>query len=1555
MVRPPRLLSDRPPRWSFRDYAWGLSSKLGVLCLILVTVFTVLRLINSRHLGLFSWKLEHFLHQLPSFSAARWESWILFLFASIAIVMLWLTARRRQRRPALRVLHPQALDWEPGSGPPLIARDGLRTHVLKRCAEVPLVFLTGQSGAGKSILAKDLVDRLTESSGGRGPRWIPVYVDAADATETWDGGLERTLMEACVNARRELLQSAPSQTPAAALRGANSIELLRDLVLRLRPERGDERSAVRVLLVIDQIDDYMSRFKDAFWERGADPTTGSILLTAKALEAKNYAWRQIASLLQDGLEQAPCHVLIIYRNDSFVIDVSCFEFGKTRASRILVSALNADAVEKALLPMLARAVCGENSNTDIRSDPFIKRFVHDLRSNKQILPVRIPHIMAGINQLCELSESAYARAGGLQGLEAMALRQRVQDCVKAAAGTLGGSRLSEEESLSLLDTLADEQHQPLPLMSSQICAELKRRWGFADTNQDFYEQRIGLLLRIYSDVQFVRELRHMDILGGETARYKLHHDYLIYGVRHLLKTEYPGFLTLSKKFNAKDPGQLEWFGIFLKHWSFDWFRLIRYGFYRTSPPSNFKRFAGRIVIISALKLCAILLIVSTIVSKITFRWTVDEYVQSGTAQLNRLASESRSVHTEYVQRLNKEHNTLWSWPKGLVAVSGFDPERRLNLYKNALSASACSDVLNSWDSASHLASEQRTQRCKELAYLLSMPIAAMDAEKQEWQPIKAPEQREWHGYRRDFQCLWWERMGEDGVALERRLDEAAAKDLLQWERGLTQQQAAELWAAAISPRGPEYSYLNKCQPRLRLAFYALLNDRAGAVDAATARAGLWKMLKDLSVPVSTQSLDMEERTLLQSRLEKLRRELLEKLGAKLSAMQVQSFFDEALDRSQKSDRWLRFQGIDLPAQAASAEAVPLLLQRLAPDRAQETARRLYLDGAGYSDAVPVTQEFFAALIEVMTPRLRGLLAQELLERLPTATKPGGPFQNWKTGAFVAIKHMPRELAWSMVEALFTRLEGHLPPGKPRQLPQPAYAALCSLLSASATQLLPEHRRAFLQRWWRLYRRLAERSVSDLEVGGDPSILSTLSDVLAHGATLPEPPSPAPTTSASRNPEPAQRVLDPTWPWLEVVSPTDLNRTLEHLQAQLAANRLLAPWSYFGSSLPSDLLPFLPADQQLSFFQRQVSGKDALVQGSPSGWGRVGWNGMIRTLCSTEAGQRSLKDLLIDSYAAAPQRGLQELNRLLFLMPLHQLCPDAEPIAHQIVSAFAAWSEQIDSASVVVPPVTRDALRTLVGLLANARLDGREWRERFYSLHKKRIDSSIAAQRRESIGQPAANLDASLRNSPDWTPLWMELKGDSPRAFSNFVDEKLPSEDQAKSLSEDQRLALQAVIIRILPVVDEETTPKRHLFCQSFIDDTKWGQELRQLCIPHLNADSRDAALTAVYCQYLGRLCSADDIRRRGELPGISAKDVLRLVPLGPDERPQPGGPWMQRWIDLLRAPSVNESVRQAVLARISRVLERHGHGTLDMTGSLDPWQFIPWARARGFDVEARLE
>lgn len=1514
---------------------WGLS--LGVTC------YRYYILGPNRFLYI-KWPirsatLTDFAKWLPAFSSLRIETFLFGLFAILTnglILYFW----RHKIKNTLVVFDEFSLNWNPEKQENyLFEQSELQQSILYHCAEKSIVYLSGKSGVGKSLCANKIFNYLNAFPEQTEINWIPIHVNMANAISSpegrdvipadslWDAELNYTLKLAC----------ATNQSCTARWQDI--------LIERTNQARRGGRP-VRVLLILDQLDDYMTFYDNKFWKKSKDKHGHRELISASELMGLSATWKDIANILRFGLPSGTCCALAIYRSD-VGSQVSCFAFDALSVSYLRVDEIPSQWVNRKLLDKLTQGIY-QNNGQEFSRHPFLRKIVNDINRLGEVLPVRIQHWLLGIKKLPQLTVSTYERMGALYGLETLALREQISECLRQLADD--EFRISLEEAQHVLVRLAE--HNGDPLSESDVSEHIHAQWQMKMRVSD-YKILMNKLFAKYQNERLITKTNN---------GLKLYHDYLSVSIQKLKQQDD----LLSQSDLVRHVGQQIWeviFSMLFLRWKqTDLKRLWRYakiGMNRAFPDSGMKRVIQILVAVCLLKVSVMVYLGITLSTELSKHQRLAEYLrnaQLNTVNLAQISSEPQDMQLAYIKGLSEIPGPHWAWVRSLVAVTGFRSEKRQTIFQEALGLAGCTNILiKGFGQIPSVSAEGRLDTCQKMAYSLSVPISALEKEYH-LNPM----------WRSELYSCTWKSFGADGAALERRLDSGVAESILEW---MTGKSAEPTWNSNLADDalGFGYDYMNDCRPRSRLMMYKIWARHVDRIQLAEPAQFFWNVLRDTSAPINTSYLESDERLALQTELERVRSELLGKLIPRLSDAELQKVLGQALGEIKISGSERPYGVGVLSRFAGAAAVVPLLLdrKRVPPDRIQEIARKLYANALEDVEGTSAASQYFKALLAVMSEPTHRLVVGDLMGRKPTLSTSTDQVTTWRTALQTALAHAPPELAWEFAQNLFLELEAFWPADKARpDYPQPLFKAWCSLLADSAARLAPAQREAFLKRWWELYSRLVERMSKETHATYDYPVLSSLSEVLTVGVTQLRR-----LTSPNGTPPEELRTVHPNWPLRAVAPPTKILAFLQRVRAQLAMARPQGEWSYIASSLPSDLLPFLPAKDQLSFFQQEVYGKAVRARAQSSNWGTAAWNTLTSGLCETEVGQQHLRSLAFDEGGQTPASRISEVFHFLSSLAIQKTCPQdrALPLARELVEALAGWLEQLDESDVLrwqrqfYLPSSLPALAALMRMGGVGKGDA-QWPLRLWRLQKKLLLAEQVRIRQDLFGQPAPQLNNALHINTDWTPLWRalsETRGDAE--LGQLVDQllKAPPGADAGRLGGDAELVHQGGIIQILAAIqnNRQPVPLAARFCENYLDDLSWSGPQSRGCIPYLSSDAKEAALLALFCAERPRQCGASDMQRRRWLRSVAMYDTLRLIPLLPEESSQLTSKWMQRWLDLVRAPTVGEALRQVVIQRIEKIVDSyHGkQGYFAQEGLADPWRLIPWARARGFDVESVLE
>lgn len=283
----------------------------------------------------------------------------------------------------------------------LVGRDGDIDRLTRLVLSAPLVFVTGPSGVGKSTLLRRGVARtlLTTRS------WLPVYVDVWGVD--WEEGPQRALADAVQVAIEHGLDKEARGRLALeeAITSANVFSTLAKLARHGGP---------RAVLIFDQLDDYQLRH----WEHFIDPVTHAVV-SAQTLKANNPFWAAVSDLISNAIG----HCVFSVRNDA-VNGLKAVQFSDYESYP--VEPLAPSHVRQ-LIEHLTEGSVVANPDNGFRQ--LVQRVARDLDSapgSHGVLPIRLRVVVGGLATLRRLTIADLERAGGVEGIEAAYLEERVR-------------------------------------------------------------------------------------------------------------------------------------------------------------------------------------------------------------------------------------------------------------------------------------------------------------------------------------------------------------------------------------------------------------------------------------------------------------------------------------------------------------------------------------------------------------------------------------------------------------------------------------------------------------------------------------------------------------------------------------------------------------------------------------------------------------------------------------------------------------------------------------------------------------------------------------------------------------------------------------------------------------------------------------------------------------------------------------------------------------------------------------------------------------------------
>ncbi|WP_141699074.1 nSTAND1 domain-containing NTPase, partial [Candidatus Thiosymbion oneisti] len=418
--------------------------------------------------------------------------WLPIIFALLLVVGgIWLVIRGLA--PKSRLERPERLLIDPDNPDHLRGRADEISRLAEAVAAQPLVFLEGESGAGKSALIRSgLIPALLRPPGMQSARtMLPVYLNSYGGD--WAQGLQERLVDAFWHQLGQDLRRQLAIENRDALHGQLLSAPSSPLLKRIRTELG-----WIPLVIFDQFDDYQVANRKHFLRDGR-------WIKADELVAANPVWQCI----RQEIEHGSLHLLFITRRD-LVAGLEAVRFGNPECYAL-------DRVEStfigALLDDLTAPVSKDQpviSHPNAGWDSLKRRLVNDLSEQHRILPIQARVAFRGLTRLPVLNTAAYQRHGGIEGLEAA----HVEDAAGTAARAAG---LTMAQTLALLLDLVDDSDPDVPKARSLPAADLAAASG-TDS------QRSDRVLSVLDQEGIVRRRAGNGTDGSPV--WSLYHDYL---------------------------------------------------------------------------------------------------------------------------------------------------------------------------------------------------------------------------------------------------------------------------------------------------------------------------------------------------------------------------------------------------------------------------------------------------------------------------------------------------------------------------------------------------------------------------------------------------------------------------------------------------------------------------------------------------------------------------------------------------------------------------------------------------------------------------------------------------------------------------------------------------------------------------------------------------------------------------------------------------------------------------------------------------------------------
>lgn len=394
--------------------------------------------------------------------------------------------------PKSRLLQPERFVIRPEERRHLKGREEEISELSDLCEHQSLVFLEGESGAGKTALVRaGLVDECL-----RRRRLHPVYLDlsGADWEERLPTLLAGEVWRSLSESDREILALKCPSPPA---------ELFPLLV------RAGLRLARTPLLIFDQLDDYQATHRHRFRE---GPQAGA-WITQETLTGSNRFWQEVARLLSNGA----IHCLFISRTDN-AAGFDAVRFVEARTYRLPRVSRNLIA------PLLDEIIVPESEDHPVVAHPekgweILKgRLLSDLTEDDTVLPVQLSVALQALRRFPALTLRQYERCGGAVGLERFHIEQTLIETAQV-------SGLAAEQVRRLLVSLVEPvRHKALPLGTSEIKAAVARDGALTD------DAPVPGVAAALSHLEGRGLVRRRPAEQGDDDIWLLQHDFLCRGV-----------------------------------------------------------------------------------------------------------------------------------------------------------------------------------------------------------------------------------------------------------------------------------------------------------------------------------------------------------------------------------------------------------------------------------------------------------------------------------------------------------------------------------------------------------------------------------------------------------------------------------------------------------------------------------------------------------------------------------------------------------------------------------------------------------------------------------------------------------------------------------------------------------------------------------------------------------------------------------------------------------------------------------------------------------------
>jgi hypothetical protein len=374
--------------------------------------------------------IEATLHLLKGSSTAAW--WILLVIAlCVPYVVVFRPLLSRRCRSVLA--NPAALLLTRKNTAHLVGREPHIERLERLCREYALVFLEGDSGVGKSaLLQAGLIPRLKDA-----PDILPIYVENLVGPD-WQQGPRQNLSAALRESLTSMDGSPDQRNPSIlTLAESASPRTIFSVIRAIPTELGR-----RPLLVLDQLDDYQSRFR----QRLLDPDRRT-WLAPEQLCAQNSFWRELRDVLKTGT----VHVLMAVRTDTMTDSLQFFDYKKYPLDRLPRGEIG---------PLLTKLGKDAVSDPDCGWDELAQRLESDIETDKTILPQQLKVVLAGLKHLPGrlLTVDGYERSQCAPGIEVLFIEEAIERAARLRMRDFDRNT-AELRVRRLLMALVDQQNE----------------------------------------------------------------------------------------------------------------------------------------------------------------------------------------------------------------------------------------------------------------------------------------------------------------------------------------------------------------------------------------------------------------------------------------------------------------------------------------------------------------------------------------------------------------------------------------------------------------------------------------------------------------------------------------------------------------------------------------------------------------------------------------------------------------------------------------------------------------------------------------------------------------------------------------------------------------------------------------------------------------------------------------------------------------------------------------------------------------------------------------